>query len=309
MTYSNSACETSDSKDSQNSATKFPGFATSDEFAAVPTGCDDALSVGTPDECRFMKSQQNRKLQCSHYLTAKTRRNQQEVSSLQVNYEHFIQLKKKTHSSSNSYSGQPCRHMRTTDQRCLIFVFQLKLPHCAREKGHSLLVLLATAAANLQSAPSPPAGTLPRHSHDVATPRVELCVVWPRCLSTARPREPMPSFTWASALPCSLEKRLVLSLCRQAFLYFRSLAFDRLLFDTRNASSLLRRVGLRRESLGKDPRSALDSEIHSAPSDWCCDFAPMHEGTPSVTSPRDTDTINKRSRDTRQTALLRESNT
>ena len=98
--------------------------------------------------------------------------------------------------------------MRTTDQRCLIFVFHLQLPHCAQEKGHSLLVLLAPAGANLQSPPSPPART----SHDRGRHMLS-CAWFGPAACTAPPREPVPSFTWASALPCSLEKQLVPSMC------------------------------------------------------------------------------------------------
>ena len=125
----------------------------------------------------------------------------------------FHSVEKKTHSRSNSYSGQPCRHMRTTDQRCIIFVFQLKLPHCAQERGPSI----ACHPCNCSCQPSVSFIASRRYFTSLlsrsGTPRVELCVVWPRGLSTARPRERMLSFTWASALPCSLEKRLVLSLC------------------------------------------------------------------------------------------------
>ena len=59
-----------------------------------------------------------------------------------------------------------------------------------RRKGHSLLVLLVTAAANLQSAPSPPAGTSPHYSHDRGRDMLS-CAWFGPAACTARPKEPM----------------------------------------------------------------------------------------------------------------------
>ena len=106
---------------------------------------------------------------------------QQEVSSLQLITNSSFE-KKKTHSRSNSYSGQPCRHMRTTDRRCLIFVFQLKLPHCAQEKGHSLLVLLVNCRCQPSISSVASRRCFTSSLSRSGTPHVELCVVWPRCL-------------------------------------------------------------------------------------------------------------------------------
>ena len=55
------------------------------------------------------------------------------------------------------------------------------------------------------------------------TPHVKLCVAW---ALPARPREPMPSLTWPSALACSFMKRQVFPLDRHVFIEFCGLALN-----------------------------------------------------------------------------------
>ena len=56
------------------------------------------------------------------------------------------------------------------------------------------------------------------------SPHVRECVAL-AAACTARPKEPMPSLTWPSAL-CSFTIRRVRSLCGQAYFDFRSFTFD-----------------------------------------------------------------------------------
>ena len=173
-----------------------------------------------------MKSQHNRKLHCSHYLTGKTRRIIRKCPLQLITNISFEKKKKKTHSRSNSYSGQPCRHMRITDRRCLIFVFQLQLPHCAQEKGHSLLVLLVncTCQPSISSVASRTYFTSLLSRSE--TPHVELYVVWPRCLYCST--QGTGVVVHLGFRPAVLRGKTTgsFNLCRQAFLYFRGLAFD-----------------------------------------------------------------------------------
>ena len=96
------------------------------------------------------------------------------------------------------------------------------VPHCAQKQDHSLLVLLVIAAANLQSAPSPPACISPHYSHDRGRHMLSCAWLWPLLVQL----DPGNQCRRPHGLACSLEICVVLFLCRQAFLYFRGVAFD-----------------------------------------------------------------------------------
>ena len=116
---------------------------------------------------------------------------QQEVSSLQLITN--IQFKKKKKDALSLELPPRTTVPAHENNRPKVYHLCLstkKLPHCAQEKGHSLLVLLVTAAANLQSAPSPPAGTSPHYSHDRGRDMLS-CAWFGPAACTARPKEPM----------------------------------------------------------------------------------------------------------------------
>ena len=177
-----------------------------------------------------------------------------------------------------------------------LFLPTEKLPLCAQEKGHSLLVLLVTAAANLQSAPSPPAGTSPHYSHDRGRDMLS-CAWFGPAACTARPKEPMQDAwffhcvstgslvfpTPCNDITCSMQRLLCFDtdgfVSRTAVAQWNSHARTVLDFIKKLQHGVFRKPipnwtafcytecqfriasGIAVWSLGEDPRSSLDSDI------------------------------------------------
>ena len=291
---------------------------------------DDVLSVEPPDECWFMKSQQNRQLHCSHYLTAKTRRISRNCPpSYQVRTFHSVEKKRRIFHQTLIQDNRAGLWENTPKVSHLCLSTKIT-SLCSRERAIHCL-------SSLQQLPTfSQLRRLPQVLH-LITLTIGDATCW-----AVRGLAPLLEYCSTQGTDAVVHmgfRPAVLigetpgsfTVCRQAFLYYRGLAFDiicsmqRLLcfgsdcFVSRtavaqwnsHARTVLDIVEITTRNVSQtDPEldCLLVQKNSSASSDGAV-LAPMHEGTPSETSPCDTDTTNKKEEAEIPdwTALLRES--